>query len=298
MHQTANLETHTGERFHRAMPFGNSLPKSTAFSSIVREKASSCVDQFERRPIRHAHNKNGSALRMKLRSLAVACLLSIGAMPALAADLPARMVTKAPAMAPAFSWTGFYIGGNVGYAWGETHGSLPTTAGVGNFDVNGIFGGGQVGFNYQMSNWVFGIEADYQGADIDGTSAALAGNSMVANVERFGTVRGRLGFAWDRWMVYGTGGYAFGARVTTNTTVPTALFTPTANNLDGWAAGAGVEYAFAPNWSAKLEYLHVDLDSQTYSVNAGCVATPGACQLGTRLDTVRLGVNWRFMNGF
>jgi outer membrane immunogenic protein len=234
---------------------------------------------------------------MKLRSLAVACLLSIVTVPALAADLPARMVTKAPMMAPAFSWTGFYIGGNVGWGWGETHGTLAPTAGVGNFDVDGLVGGGQVGFNYQMSNWVFGIEADYQGADIDGTSNAIAGNAMRVNVERYGTVRGRLGFAWDRWMVYGTGGYAFGARVSTNTTVPTALFTPTSNTLDGWAAGAGVEYAFAPNWSAKLEYLHVDLDTQTYSVNAGCVAAPAACQLGTRLDTVRLGVNWRFMGG-
>ena len=221
---------------------------------------------------------------MKLRSLALACVFALGATSAMAADLPARMVTKAPAYVPAFSWTGFYLGGNVGYGFGRTKGTL---AGVGgNFDVDGIVGGGQIGANYQVGQWVFGVEADYQGADVTGNNALLR-----SHLDSYGTVRGRLGYAWDRWMVYGTGGYAFDGNLK-----ETALATGTSisRSLDGWAAGAGVEYAFMPNWSAKLEYLHVDLDDRNYAF-AGCGV--GTCRGGDRVDTVRVGVNYRFWGG-
>ena len=109
----------------------------------------------------------------------------------------------------------------------------------------------------------------------------------------FGTLRARGGFAMNTWLFYGTVGLAYGSLTMKNTLTTVSE----SHTSAGWTIGAGAEVGFAPNWSAKLEYLHVDLDTQTYSVNAGCVAAPGTCQLGTRLDTIRLGVNWRFMGG-
>lgn len=223
-----------------------------------------------------------------MRRFALALLSSavmIGA--ASAADLP---VKARPYAAPAFSWTGIYVGGNVGYGWGSTHGTAANPL-PGNFDIDGGLAGLQIGANYQMQNWVLGIEADYQWADIDGSNTVGA-FADSAKVSRFGTVRGRLGYAWDRWMVYGTGGWAFNARTRYSFVTPAAA--TDAHNLSGWAAGAGLEYAFAPNWSAKVEYLHVDLDQRDYG-GLGCLA--GACRVGTDIDTVRLGVNYRFGGG-
>ena len=208
-----------------------------------------------------------------------------------AADLPARPVYKAPMAVPAFSWTGIYIGGNVGYGWGRTRGTAATSAAggqPGQFDLDGIVGGGQIGANYQIANWVLGVEVDYQGASIDGSGTGGAFTDS-AKIERFGTARGRIGYAWDRWMVYGTGGYAFGAR--TNYTFVTPALGSGSRDLDGWVAGGGIEYAFAPNWSAKVEYLHLDLDRKSFG-SLGCA--PAACTVGAELDTVRFGINYRF----
>jgi outer membrane immunogenic protein len=209
---------------------------------------------------------------------------------AYAADLPVKARPMVPA--PAFSWTGFYVGLNAGYGWGRTTGTLFTPA-PGHIRINGPLAGGQVGANYQFANnFVVGIEADYQWADIDGSATTAAGVIDTAEVNRFGTVRGRLGYTWDRWLAYVTGGYAFGAH-TTMTTGP-AAFAASSRTLDGWTAGAGVEYAFAPAWSAKLEYLHVALDQRTFFPGlAGC-AVVALCQAGARIDLVRVGLNYRF----
>jgi outer membrane immunogenic protein len=216
--------------------------------------------------------------------------LLVTAAAASAADLPARPVYKAPIAAPAFSWTGIYIGGNVGYGWGRTRGTAATSLGglPGQFDLDGIVGGGQIGANYQIANWVLGVEVDYQGSSVDGSNTVGAITDS-AKIDRFGTVRGRLGYAWDRWMVYGTGGYAFSAR--TNYNFVTPALGSGSRDLDGWAAGGGIEYAFAPNWSAKVEYLHLNLDTKAFT---GLACAPAACTVGADVDTVRVGVNYRF----
>jgi outer membrane immunogenic protein len=223
----------------------------------------------------------------KLSISIVAALAIILPGAAFAADMPVK--ARPMTAAPAFSWTGIYVGANAGYAWGNTTGTL--FAGVpGNFDINGGLAGGQIGGNYQFANnIVIGLEADYQWADIDG-SAATGAVVASAEVERFGTVRGRLGYAWDRWLGYVTGGYAFGAR--TNVAFAAPAIVGSSATLDGWAAGVGVEYAFAPNWSAKLEYLHVELDEKTFF--AGVCAVPSLCQAGADIDSVRVGLNYRF----
>jgi outer membrane immunogenic protein len=193
--------------------------------------------------------------------------------------MPVRSPPRPVAVAPVFSWTGFYIGGNVGYGWGDTDGVFFASR-----SLDGWLGGIQGGFNYQFpaSGFVIGIEADYQWADISGSAG-------FATVDRFGTVRGHLGFAWDRFMVYGTGGWAFEA----NTEVNLGLGLGASRSLDGWTAGAGIEWAFAPNWSAKLEYLHIDLESNSFFAPAVCFPAV-SCQTGADIDLVRVGLNWRF----
>ena len=226
--------------------------------------------------------------KLSISILSALALIVPGA--AYAADLPVKARPMIPA--PAFSWTGFYVGLNAGYAWGDTTGTFFTPA-PGNFDISGALAGGQLGANYQFANnVVIGIEADYQWADIDGSASTGAGVINTAEIERFGTVRGRLGYAWDRWLGYVTGGYAFGAR--TNVTVVPAAVTSSSATLDGWTAGVGVEYAFAPNWSAKLEYLHIELDEKTFFPGVGACAVTALCQVGADVDLVRVGLNYRF----
>ena len=227
--------------------------------------------------------------KLSISLLSALALIVPGA--AFAADMPVKARPMMTA-APAFSWTGIYVGVNAGYAWGNTTGTLGTPA-PGNYNISGVLAGGQIGGNYQFANnVVIGIEADYQWADIDGSASTAAGVIRTTEVDRFGTVRGRLGYAWDRWLGYVTGGYAFGARV--NETVGPAAFVASSGTLNGWAAGVGVEYAFAPNWSAKLEYLHVELDQKTFFTGVGACAVVALCQRGADIDLVRVGLNYRF----
>ena len=222
--------------------------------------------------------------KFTLALLAVAATLATGA--ANAADLP----RKAPPMvvpAPVFSWTGFYIGINGGYGWASTKNGFTE------FDnaSGGVFGV-QGGFNYQFvgSPIVIGIEADYQGANIKADGVFL-GTLTNVELERFGTVRGRLGFAWDRFLIYGTGGWAYAAQTEISLGFP--FFVSGSQELSGWTAGAGIEWAFAPNWSAKIEYLHLDLKREGFfgpEVNA-CLL---GCSSGLNVDIIRGGVNFRF----
>lgn len=215
--------------------------------------------------------------KLTLTLMTLAATIAAGA--ASAADLPRK--APPPAMvAPAFSWTGLYIGANAGYGWGDSNGTLALPG-----SIDGALAGGQIGINYQFpaSPVVIGIEADYQWANIEGTT----GFFLPVNVElqRFGTVRGRLGFAWDRFMLYGTGGWAFAA----NTEVSIGGLSAS-RDLSGWTAGVGVEWAFAPNWSAKLEYLHLGLESKNYFGPGVCLA---GCNAGLDVDLVRVGLNYR-----
>ncbi len=210
--------------------------------------------------------------RLLLSGIALA-VLAIAA-PASAADVPGRGPIYKAAPAPLFNWTGFYIGGHGGYGWADAD----------NLNPKGWFGGGQVGYNWQYApNWVFGVEADISGSDISETN--LAGAPLVSSkINYFGTARGRLGYTVDRVMVYGTGGLAWAHNRAND-----GLVQADATQV-GWAAGAGLEYAFAPNWSTKVEWLHADYGNKTYPLTAP-----------TRVDltdnTLKLGVNYRFGGG-
>ena len=204
------------------------------------------------------------------------------ATPSLAADLP-RPAFKAPVYVAPFSWSGFYVGINTGYMWGSTKWS----GGAGSFNVDptGWMGGGTAGYNLQTGNWVWGIEGDIDYANLKGTNSNICGGCTFKDTW-LSTVRGRIGYAFDRWLPYATGGVAFGnAYVST----PGGSVNRTQT---GWTAGAGVEYAFLGNWSAKLEYLYVDLGTAT--CNFATCAIPTNASVDFTSNVVRVGLNYRF----
>jgi outer membrane immunogenic protein len=253
--------------------------------------------------------------------MAGALLLSMSA-PAYGADLAARPYTKAPPM-PAtavYNWTGFYIGGHVGYGLGHSSNDVFSDAGVllDNTTTNpgGIFGGGQIGFNWQFSpNWLIGVEADGSVSDINTTATNCSATGCARSfgkIEDFGTVRGRLGYVFNNVLLYGTGGWAWshsnvdrtitcvvaGGGVCPGGPSPSPLTGATASvsgNHSGWVAGAGIEWMFAPNWTAKVEYQHLEFDNITRDFNYP--GFPGAFRhvvSDVRIDTVRVGVNYIF----
>ena len=216
-----------------------------------------------------------------MRKLLFAGLLVAMATPAMAADLP----VKGPVFTPAFNWTGFYVGVNGGYGWGTTTGDVAPTFFGGNYDIKGWLIGGTIGYNYQIGSFVVGLEGDWDWANITG-SGTIAGVTVInSKIDNIGTARGRVGYAWDRVLVYGTGGLAWAHN---KATIPIG---DDSHTHTGWTLGAGLEYAITHSITAKAEYLYVQLNDQDYFVNLGC---PGPCSFGAKANVVRVGVNWLF----
>jgi outer membrane immunogenic protein len=253
-----------------------------------------------------------------------------------AADL-SRPYVKAPALAPATNWSGFYAGIHGGYGWSDpgasfdpgalATGSVPgytLTGSTGPFTLGvnpqGGFGGAQIGYNWQSTVYVYGIEADISGSGIrDQASRAFAVTGTIGGdnanftgvfnltqkVDVFGTVRGRLGYAANTFLIYGTGGLAWGhvrSEISTSNLVPLVLanfngffpnLTRSSASSDyraGFAVGGGGEWAFLPRWTVKAEYLYIDLGK------GPSLAFPGASFTDTamRMHTVKGGINYRF----
>jgi outer membrane immunogenic protein len=220
--------------------------------------------------------------------LAGAAIFSTAAM---AADL-SRPVYKAPpagVMPAAYDWTGFYIGGHVGYGWADKGWGDAFGLNL-SHNADGILGGGQAGFNYQVGQFVFGVEGDVTGTGMKGGAAAL-GSTFDTKVDWTSTLTGRAGLAFDRWLVYGKGGVAWaGEHFSTNRyTVGTVELDDT---RVGWTVGAGVEWAFAPQWSAKLEYNYMDFGTKTYSFAPG-----RATDIDQQVQQVKFGINYKFGGG-
>jgi outer membrane immunogenic protein len=238
-----------------------------------------------------------------------------------AADLPVK-APAAPAPVP-FSWTGFYLGGNGGCGVKKESSSAvfeDSDPGEGAFfafnnkNGGGCFGGVQAGFNYQFpgSSWVIGIEGDWQAGHIQSRGSILEveqgeiGTEVEplatynSNLKQFATVRGRLGYSLPsptiNWLVYATGGWAWGRNEVSGTVFdPSGTFSET-KSISGWVAGAGIEAAINRNWSVKFEYLYLDLGDNTYNsfLVSDDGATPGPLSLHTKIHTMRLGFNYRF----
>jgi outer membrane immunogenic protein len=209
---------------------------------------------------------------------------------AFAADLPRRPVpAAAPVYMPvAYNWTGFYVGINGGGGWG--------TGSINPIDLNpsgGVFGG-QAGYNWQSGQFVWGAEADIQWSGLEDSGPCRGGRTCEISNDWFGTVRGRVGYAgWDRTMIYATGGFAYG-NVEASVTGRQGI----SNTGTGWTVGGGVEYAipnnwwgFGGNWTARVEYLFVDLGD----FNCG-LRDCGRRQTNVdfQANIVRAALNYRF----
>jgi outer membrane immunogenic protein len=214
-------------------------------------------------------------------------------------------------------WTGWYIGANIGGSFGTASESA-TFAGVpvggGSSRLDGVLGGGQIGYNWQANAWVFGLEADIQATGEDGSNsvsetvtlpgvfiAAAPTSTGTLNYSEklpwFGTVRGRLGvLANPNWLLYATGGLAYG-EADTNTTLTVGAL-GVSNNFDttrlGWTAGGGVEAFLSRNWSAKVEYLYVDLGSFSNAFTGLGTFTPVTLSTHVTDNIVRAGLNYHF----
>lgn len=202
---------------------------------------------------------------------------------AAAADLPVAPAPyyKAPVYAPAYNWSGFYLGINGGGGWGSS-----TWTTTGSFDTSGGLFGGTIGYNYQMNQVVLGVEGDIDWANINGsTSTGCPVASCTTGDNWLGTVRGRLGYAADRFMPYITGGAAFGDIKASG---PGLTGTDTTNA--GWTLGGGIEFAIAGHWTAKAEYLYVNLGS----VSCGPACGAAVQNVDWHANLGRLGLNYRF----
>jgi outer membrane immunogenic protein len=291
---------------------------------------------------------------MKRAIIVGVSLLALGAAPVMAADIPVKAVRPAPVVAPAFSWSGCYVGGNAGWVGGRTThdtapgGSYRNAAGVlappnaagtgllaGDFATalhsydsrrSGWEAGGQVGCNHQWGMFVVGIEADFNWADVRNSASATylpfpsanpaftistATETVSTKMDWFSTIRARGGFAFDRWLVFGTGGLAIGHfRSDTSVVYGSNGTSPVFANAShigsaektrlGFAVGGGVEYAFDNNWSLKAEYLFLNFEKWSYT--SPLTAPPGAVGAGynwvtdvrSREHIARIGINYRF----
>jgi outer membrane immunogenic protein len=226
------------------------------------------------------------------RTLIAGALALAAAGQAFAADLPMPGPPVPPAaympVAPIYNWTGFYLGVNGGGAFGTSSWTDPAFAATGNFNPSGFLIGGTLGANYQMGSFVVGLEGDGDWTNFSGTTSNTSCSVFACTTKSdwLATVRGRAGYAWDRVLFYGTGGAAFA-----NVQAASGFLPFSSTTQAGWTAGAGIEYAFLPNWTAKVEYLFVDL------ANASC----GFASCGGTTTTVSLtenvfrgGINFKF----
>jgi outer membrane immunogenic protein len=193
-------------------------------------------------------------------------------------------VTKGPAPSPIFGWSGFYAGVEAFGGFGSSTWTFPSI-GTAHIHTVGGMGGGELGYNWQMGNVVFGLETDASGGDIEGSVSNIGAcaNTCTSKEQWFGSTRARLGYAYDRVWFYGTGGVAYGGLTGTLDTSP--------QTNAGWTAGAGVEFAVTGPWSVKVEYLFADLGKFT-ACNSAALGCPATATFQENI--VRVGFNHRF----
>jgi outer membrane immunogenic protein len=250
----------------------------------------------------------------KLLFASVAGVALVAGAPAHAADLRTRPTYDPPppvvAPVPIFTWTGCYIGGHVGGGWGRktfsdnpdsaefavaSGGSTPESI---TNDVSGFLGGGQVGCNYQFSpNWLVGVEGSFSGADINGdvVDPFNTGKTFHAKTDWLASVTGRVGWTWNRWMVYGKGGIAWAHdHFSANDVSDNFSLLPVTETRTGWTVGAGIEWAFLPNWSAFVEYDFYDFGTRTEAFAWSPSSTNPTIDIKQQVQTAKIGINYLF----
>jgi outer membrane immunogenic protein len=251
-------------------------------------------------------------MRISLRLLTAAALVLATSQLASAADLPPATprapAVYVPAVVPVYNWTGFYIGGNLGAAW--TQGNLSDSFGLGSWSNSQkatFTGGGQVGAQYQFNWAVVGIEADFDWLANNANSSnavfapAIGALQFSANNRWMTTLAARFGVAADNWLFYakGGGGWVGVSNPTiTNVTTGGSISVSNSNSNSGWLAGGGIEWGFAQNWTARLEYDFLGLSSQSHTVTSSGVLLPLNGDVFTvsnrDVQTLTLGINYLF----
>ncbi len=214
---------------------------------------------------------------------------------ATAADMPPGPAPEVPpvyykAAETAYNWTGFYLGINGGYAFGTSNWyNSGLGSGTGDFSTSGFLVGGTVGANYQSGAIVYGVEADGDWSNLDGSvGACVFGATCETKSDWLATVRGRMGYAWDRLLVYVTAGGAF-----SNVQAGLQGGSFSSSTQIGWTGGAGIEGALAPNWTARVELLYVDFGNA--SCTTACDPSSGTTTSVSLTETiVRAGVDYKF----
>lgn len=206
---------------------------------------------------------------MKQLLLGTIGVLSLGSA-AIAADVPARAYTKAPAVDPAYNWTGFYAGVHAGYGLGSTEWQIL------NIRTDGALGGIQAGYNQQIGNLLLGIEADISFSGLKGNRTLSVLNqatlTQTSQINWLSTVTGRVGFANGRWLTYAKGGFAWanedhGYDVQVSAPGPDRITLSGSETRRGWVVGAGTEYALANNWSLRGEYNFIKFPGHDFDFN-------------------------------
>jgi outer membrane immunogenic protein len=298
--------------------------------SVIRHPSLVTTHRCARRPFSAFSGLTHScprvkASRMKKFAYTFAVLSASGALAFAGSDTGSyssgkEMTQVAPAPAEEFSWTGFYVGGHGGYGWdaGSTHfQAKPSTTSFFSLDTttlsprnDGPFGGGQIGYNYQLNRLVFGFETDFSGADftgshdrspirqIDGTTTT---GILTAHedINFFGTARGRIGFTpIPRLLLYGTGGLAYGhSTYSANTNYLNGARFPGGDDRwnVGWTAGGGAEYALTHHWSVKAEYLFFDLGNEGFNGRSGTSGQNSVDYNAQTMEhTAQIGLNYKF----
>ena len=233
----------------------------------------------------------------RMKRFLVAAALIFAAGPVWAADLPQPVPPPPPqapsayipAPAPVYNWGGVYFGVNGGYGIGKSDWTPATGISTGNFNVSGYAFGPTVGANLQFDAFVVGIDGDFDGMGTDGTNSTCTPVKCETKNTWLGTVRGRVGYAVDRLLFYGTAGGAFG-NIQANTSG-----TSFQHKVEpGWTAGAGLEVAFADNWTARAEYLFVDLENASFATVLSPSGTASTTTVKFYDNVIRLGLDYKF----
>lgn len=218
-----------------------------------------------------------------------------------AADLGvARAPVAAVVGAPVFNWSGVFVGAQIGYQWGTTQARFFDGAGTfvpaasASYSTNGLVGGVHLGYNVQFNSLVVGLVGDIEASGVRGTFNFANGDQYRTRQNWQGSLRGRLGFAADRAHFYVTGGLAYSDIQHSILNFGTGVRVTSGGGRAGWTLGAGMEYAFTPNWIASIEYRYTDYGTRSYS---SVPAFAGSVSQKSQFHTVRLGMSYLFSTG-
>ncbi len=218
-----------------------------------------------------------------MKKLLLALILGSVSTAALAADLPSRQAPPVFVPPPIFTWTGVYVGGQIGYEWGRE----PVTSF--SSEPSGVVGGAHIGYNAQFNQFVYGLEGDVNGSSYSGTARNFLGTASASTkIPVDGSIRGRVGIAWDHYLFYATGGATF-AQIKDSFLTPVG-FGAASNGRVGWTVGGGVDYAITNNWSVRAEYRYTDYGR--FSDQAAGVGFPLSHH--STDNRVQVGFSYRF----